>query len=164
MVSVNTGVKSNDLPSNTLLHRRTHTDRYGESRIKGQSPSGAEKDSWLGMRKTGGSEMKDEVLTIIEPSVNGSEPRVLRFEDGKVVDKGACIEALRKAELQRDELLEENKEWSSLIGQVYERLKHGDPKGALELIRNENIVTLKDDKPFATSRVGVLRHKSEEVR
>jgi len=55
--------------------------------------------------------MKDETLTIIEPSVNGSEPRVLRFEDGEMVDKGTYMEALRKAELQRDELLEALKEF-----------------------------------------------------
>ena len=105
--------------------------------------------------------MKDETLTIIEPSVNGSEPRVLRFEDGEMVGKGTYMEAFRKAELQRDELLEENKEWSSLIGQVYVLLQQEDAKGALNLIRKENIIIFKDGGPVAASYVDVLQHKAE---
>lgn len=54
--------------------------------------------------------MKDEVLTVVLPSVNGSEPRIVRFEDGEPKDKGTYMEVLRRAEIQRDELLEAAKE------------------------------------------------------
>ena len=95
--------------------------------------------------------MSDEVLTIIEPSVNGSEPRVLRFEDGKLSDKGTYMEALRKAELQRDELLEEHKEWASLIGQVYLLIRQGLSGEAADLIAESQVIDFPDGEPVAVS-------------
>lgn len=59
------------------------------------------------------------------------------------------------------ELLEENQEWASLIGQVYVMLQQDDAKGALKLIREENIITFKDGSPVAASCVGVLAYKAE---
>ena len=68
---------------------------------------------------------------------------------------------IKELKAQRDELLEENQEWASLIGQVYVMLQQDDAKGALKLIREENIITFKDGSPVASSCVGVLAYKAE---
>ena len=81
-------------------------------------------------------------------TVNGETEAVVIVVNEDVADR---FGRSKEVEAQRDELLEEHKEWASLIGKVYLMLLQGMSGEAADLIAESQVIDFPKGEPVAVS-------------